>query len=202
MAVAAKKAVESAATLSIPPLTIKNVVLHIVGDSELITHQWSEKAKKEMRDKQMGKATSGKAPKVPEEDYEGAFYRLEDGTPAIRTIAFKAAAVDAASQLKAMTKVYLRGAFHVVGELVAVSGTPYMREDMVRVGMGTADLRYRPGFPSWSVDLPVRFNPNAITLEQLVHLFNQAGFSCGVGEWRPQKDGPYGMFHVEGVTER
>lgn len=187
--------------LAIPPLTIKNVVLHIVGDSEVITHNWSEKAKREMRDKQMGKAAPRKAPKVPEEDYEGAFYRLPDGTPAIRTISFKTAAVDAASQLKAMTKVYLRGAFHVIGELVAIQAEPYMREDMVRVGMGTADLRYRPGFPDWRVDLPVRFNPNAITLEQLVHLMNQAGFSCGVGEWRPQKDGPFGMFHVEGVTE-
>lgn len=195
----AKKA--EAATLSIPPLTIKSVVLHIVGDSEVITHQWSEKAKKQMRDKQMGKASTGKEHKVPEEDYEGAFYRLENGAPAIRTISFKAAAVDAATQLKAMTKVYLRGAFHVIGELVEIQGEPYMREDMVRVGMGTADLRYRPGFPAWRVDLPVRFNPNAITLEQLVHLMNQAGFSCGVGEWRPQKDGPFGMFHVEGVTE-
>lgn len=197
---AAKKKVDEPAALAIPPLMIQNIVLHIVGDSELITHQWSEKAKKEMRDKQMGKASTGKAPKVPEDDYEGAFYRLPDGTPAIRTISFKAAAVDAATQLKAMTKVYLRGAFHVIGELVAVQGEPYMREDMVRVGMGTADLRYRPGFPQWSVDLPIRFNPNAITLEQLVHLFNQAGFSCGVGEWRPQKDGPFGMFHVEGVS--
>lgn len=175
------------------------MVLRIVGDSELITHAWSEKAKKEMRDKQMGRASNQKAPKVPEEDYDGAFYRMPDGSPAIRTIAFKAAAVDAASQIKAMTKVYLRGAFHTMGELVRINGTPYMREDMVRVGMGTADLRYRPGFPEWSVDIRIRFNPRAITLEQLVHLFNQAGFSCGVGEWRPQKDGSYGMFHVEEV---
>lgn len=199
MAVATKKA--ATGVLEIPPLVTTKVILRIVGDSELITHNWSEKAKKEMRDKQMKKATVQKAAKDPDADYEGAFYRLPDGSPALRTIAFKASAVDAATQIKALTKVYLRGAFHTLGELVKINGEPYMREDMVRVGMGTADLRYRPGFPDWSVDLPIRFNPNAINLEQIIHLFNQAGFSCGVGEWRPQKDGPYGMFHVESVME-
>lgn len=199
MAVATKA--KSATVLEIPPLVTTTVVLRIVGDSELITHQWSEKAKRQMLAKQTKQAVVQKEAKDPASDYEGAFYRLPDGSPALRTIAFKASAVDAATQLKSLTKVYLRGAFHTLGELVKIDGEPYMREDMVRVGMGTADIRYRPGFPSWSVDLPIRFNPNAITLEQLVHLFNQAGFSCGVGEWRPQKDGPYGMFHVEGVTE-
>jgi hypothetical protein len=33
-----------------------------------------------------------------------------------------------------------------------------MREDMVRIGMGTADIRYRGEFPEWSVDVPLRFN--------------------------------------------
>lgn len=187
--------------IAIPPIEIKTYVLRIVGDSPLITHAWSEKAKKEMRDKQMGVPSGKKEPKNPERDYQEAFYRMEDGTPAMRTIAFKAAAVDAATQVSGLTKVFLRGAFHVVGELVPVEGVPQMREDMVRVGMGTADLRYRPEFPDWAVNLTVRVNARALTLEQLLHLFNQAGFSSGIGEWRPQKDGQNGLFHVEGVQE-
>jgi len=76
-----------------------------------------------------------------------------------------------------------------------------MREDTVRVGMGTADLRYRPEFKEWAVNLIIRLNTRSMTLEQLIHLFNQAGFSVGVGEWRPEKDGRNGMFHVAGVQE-
>jgi hypothetical protein len=34
-------------------------------------------------------------------------------------------------------------------------------------------------------------------MEQIVNLFNIGGFACGVGEWRPGKDGSNGMFHVE-----
>jgi hypothetical protein len=71
-----------------------------------------------------------------------------------------------------------------------------MREDMVRVGMGTADIRYRPEFTEWSVKLPIKYNADAISLDQLVNLFTLAGFGVGVGEWRPERDGQYGMFHV------
>lgn len=200
MASATQKATASA-VIQIPPIEIKTYVLRIVGDSPLVTHAWSEKAKKEMRDKQMGIPSGAKEPKNPERDYQEAFYRTEDGKPACRTIAFKSAAVDAATQVANLTKVFLRGAFHVVGELVEIEGVPQMREDMVRVGMGTADLRYRPEFLEWAVNLTVRVNSRALTLEQLLHLFNQAGFSSGVGEWRPQKDGQNGLFHVEGVQE-
>jgi hypothetical protein len=187
--------------LNIPAIEIKSYVIRIVGDSPLITHAWSEKAKKQIADKQQGKAVARKEPKNPEQEYEGAFYRLPDGTPAMRAIAFKSAAVDAATQLSGLTKVFLRGAFHVVGDLVAVEGVPQMREDMVKISMDVADIRYRPEFLTWAVNLTVRVNARAITLEQLIHLFNQAGFSSGVGEWRPQKDGTNGMFHVEGVQE-
>lgn len=200
MASATQKATE-ATVISIPPIEIKTYLLRIVGDSPLICHAWSKKAKQEMLDKQMGKARGKKEPKNPEQDYYEAFYRLEDGTPGFPTIAFKAAAVNAATQVSGLTKVFLRGAFHTVGELVAIEGEPQMREDMVRIAMGTADIRYRPEFTQWAVNLPVRVNSRSMTLEQLIHLFNQAGFSAGVGEWRPEKDGQNGMFHVEGVEE-
>lgn len=192
----------ASAVIELAEIKPRTVVLHIVGDSPLIVHNWSEKAKKEIRDKQQGKARLKKEPKDPQAEYEGAFYRLSDGSPGITTIAFKAAAVDAATQVGGLTKTFLRGAFHTLGELVQIqSDPPIMREDMVRVGMGTADMRYRPEFRNWSVDLVVRFNPNSITLDQLVSLFNMAGFACGVGEWRPSRDGQFGTFHVDGVGE-
>jgi hypothetical protein len=187
--------------IEVPPIEIKTYILRIVGDSPLICHAWSKKAKQEMLDKQMGKAKSKKEPKDPERDYQEAFYVTPDGRPGFPTIAFKAAAVNAARQVTGLTMTFLRGAFHTVGEFVEIEGAPHMREDMVRVGMGTADIRYRPEFEVWAVNLKIRLNSRAMTLEQLMHLFNQAGFSVGVGEWRPEKDGPYGMFHVEGMQE-
>lgn len=180
-------------------INVKRVEIKLVGDSPLIVHAWSAKAKKEMLDKQMRKAKAAKEAKDPVRDYEEAFYRLPDGRPCFPTIAFKQAAVSAGGRFSDGLKMTeLRGSFFIEGEMVEIEGEPRMREDMVRVGMGTADIRYRPEFPEWSVALQIKYNADKVSLEQLVNLFNLAGFGVGVGEWRPERDGQYGMFHVEG----
>jgi hypothetical protein len=47
----------------------------------------------------------------------------------------------------------------------------------------------------------VRFNANVLSAAQIVNLFNTAGFGVGIGEWRPEKDGQFGMFHVATADE-
>lgn len=183
-------------TISLPPLKIETISIRLIGDSPLISHRWSEKAKKEMRDKQMKKAKQAKETKDPERDFRESLYAHPDGGYGFPSIAFKTAAVDACSHVADITKVQARGAFHVVGEFVKIDGVPTPREDMVRVGMGSADLRYRGEFKTWSVNLDVRYNSNVLSAEQIVNLFNTAGFAIGIGEWRPQKDGSFGMFHI------
>ena len=59
--------VSSAVTLI--ELDLATISLHLEGTSPLITHAWSEKAKKMMLDKQMGKALKGKEKKDPVADY-------------------------------------------------------------------------------------------------------------------------------------
>ncbi len=193
----------------IPAMTLRTMTVRLVGDSPLIVHAWSEKAKREMLDKQMKRAKGAKQAKDPVADYAGSLY-WESPIPKVLTeksiaagkfwfpaVAFKSAAVDACSHVSDLTKVEARGAFHIIGDRVTIEGQPTMREDMVRVGMGTADIRYRGQFDPWAVSLNIRFNPNVLSAEQIVNLFNVGGFGIGVGEWRPQKNGSMGMFHVE-----
>ncbi len=186
--------------IEVKPINIKTIDLTLVGDSSLIVHAWSKKAKKEMLDKQMKKAKTAKEAKDPQKDYEDCFYYCKNGKPGFPSIAFKAAAVSAGGRFSDGLKMTeLRGSFFVEDELVEIEGEPVMREDMVRVGMGTADIRYRPEFKNWRITLHIRYNSDAISLDQLVNIFNLAGFGVGVGEWRPEKDGQFGMFHVEGT---
>jgi hypothetical protein len=188
---------KASVAIELPKLDIQTFDLTLVGDSSLIVHKWSEKAKKEMLDKQMGKATAGKQKKDPERDYRESLYTLPDGGYGFPTIAFKNAAVEACTSLgKSITKVAARQAFHVVGELVRIEGEPRMREDMVRVGMGTADIRYRGEFPEWKATIRIRYNARLLSAEQIVNMFNTAGFAVGVGEWRSEKSGSHGLFHV------
>lgn len=191
------------AKIELPPLNIRTVDLVLIGDSPLICHRWSEKAKKAMLDKQMKKAAPKKEAKSPENDYLESLYPLPNGDGfGFPAVAFKSAAVAACTAVEGITKVAARQAFHVVGEMVRIFGDPTSREDPVRVGMGTADIRYRGEFKAWHVLLTVRYNANVLSAEQIVNLFNTAGFGIGVGEWRSEKDGSFGLFHVATDDER
>jgi len=192
-----KKTENEQVQATLPPLKILETTITCVSDSSLISHRWSEKAKSEMRDKQMKKAKQAREAKNPEEEYRASLYEYPGGGYGFPAVAFKAAAVDACSHVANITKVEARGAFHIDGELVRIEGEPSMREDMVRIGMGTADLRYRAEFKQWRATFKVRYNSSVMTADQIAHLFSTAGFAIGVGEWRPQKDGSHGMFHVE-----
>ena len=183
--------------IQLPKLNIQFMATKLVGDSSLIVHRFDEKAKKQILDKQMKRARAAKEPKNPTQEYLDSLYQYPGGGYGFPAGAFKAAAIDACSHVDGMTKVQARGAFHVIGEMAKIEGDPRMREDMVRIAMGTTDIRYRAEFPAWSTTLKIRFNANVMRAEQIVNLFNTAGFAIGVGEWRPQKDGIYGMFHVE-----
>jgi hypothetical protein len=195
-------AATSTATVTLPPLKIETVQVTLVGDTPLIVHRWSEKAKKQMLDKQMKKATAGKEAKDPERDFRESLYVLEDGSYGFPIIGFKAAAVTACTSIGSMTKVAARQAFHVDGEYAVIEGgEPVMREDMVRIAMGTADIRYRGEFKDWWTTITVKYNGNVMSAEQILNLMQTAGFAVGVGEWRPEKDGQFGRFHVATAEE-
>ncbi len=210
----------TAEVIEIRPIQIKTFTVHIVGDTPLIMHAWSEKAKREMLEKQMKVTkTKSREAKNPVEDFIRSMYWLSP-MPEEMTMeafeeaiangarfgfpitAFKQAAISAAYRMGwAKDKMSMRGAFFIDGDenqmLEIKSDAPIMREDMVKVGMGTADIRYRGEFRNWSADLNISFNENGqYSPEQIVNIINAGGYVCGVGEWRPERDGQYGMFHV------
>ena len=208
--------------IEIRPIEIKKVTVRVVGDTPLIMHAWSEKAKRMMLEAQMGLAKGKKKEaKNPVDDFIRSMYWLtpmpEDGTmesfeEAIASgarfgfpvTAFKQAAISAAYRMGwAKDKMSMRGAFFIDsdenGMIEIHSDTPEMREDMVKVGMGTADIRYRGEFKNWYADLTISYNANGqYSLENIVNIINAGGYVCGVGEWRPERDGQNGMFHVAG----
>ena len=141
-------------------------------------------------------AKKAREAKSPEHDYRESLYPHPNGGHGFPSIAFKAAAVSACRFADGGRMTGARGAFRIDGGVVKLKGKPTPREDMVRIGMGVADIRYRGEFRKWSADLAIRFNANALSAEQIVNLFNTASFGVGIGEWRPERNGRYGMFHV------
>jgi hypothetical protein len=199
--------------VEIRPLRIKRTRVTIQGTSPLIMHAWSQKAIDMIANKQGKKATGPKEAKIPKDEFNLARYRIDENTDGIPTVAIKSCAVEAGVAL-GVFKTTLRKAFFVCPdgeELVPIkckprsSGDPaavitssgaMMRRDMVKVGMGTADVRYRPEYKDWSCTFPVEYNEDLLSAEILFNLFNVAGYSIGLGEWRPERNGLYGRFKV------
>lgn len=212
---AAKKKAEETVEFKMPEFNIQRGFIRLIGDTPLISHAWSEKAKKEMLDKQMKKASKGKDAKDPFRDFCDSMYWLTErpevpteedimnakfGFPAT---AFKLCAIEGGYQAKAIPKkTEAMAAFKVLpqykDEFIEIEGTPVMREDMVRIGgmTKTSDIRYRGALENWACTLEIEYNASVMSLEQIIACFEIGGFSIGVGEWRMQKKGQFGAFHV------
>jgi hypothetical protein len=184
-------------------LAAETIVVPIIGTTPLIVNRFSEKAKRQMLDAMQGRK-SPKTVKNPEEEYKAAFYRFADGGSGIPVIAFKAATVGGARFYRGVTMKELKQFFFVRGEpgvdgqaLARIEGEAHMREDVVRVGRGGTDLRYRPEYPEWKTTLTITYVTSSITRGSILSLLDAGGMGVGVGEWRPEKDGDCGTFRVD-----
>ena len=214
--------------IEIRPIEMKTVEVTLVGDTPLIMHCWSEKAKRMMLEAQQGKSKGKQRPlKNPVDDFIQSAHWLtekpeypegaseEACEAAFNTAiskgakfgfpvsAFKQSAISAAYRMGwSKSKTELKGVFFIESDfgdmLEIISDVPAMREDMVKISGGTADLRYRSEFKNWSTTFRLKYNVNGpYSLENILNLINAGGTVCGVGEWRPERNGQFGMFHVK-----
>ena len=189
-------------SFEIPEPNIQSMKTKIVGTAPLIFHKWSDKAIQMMLDKQMKTANAGKREtKNPEEEYEASFYKDAKGKIAFPALCIKQAMVNAARSVKGLTMTLLRGGIFILGDSDGLIPVQYkikeLRRDLVRGGMGSADIRFRVQVKDWSMEFLVKFNADLFSAEQVLNLLQTAGFSCGLGEWRPEKNGDFGTFEVE-----
>lgn len=182
----------------------ETILIPIRGTSPLVVHRFSEKAKLEMLNNAQGKKTP-REPKNPQAEYEAAFYRLKDGRYGFPALAFKSATVGGARFYgKQISMTALKQFIFFTGEpgddghyYVPIEGEPTMREDVVRVGRGGTDLRYRPQFSEWSTALTVTYVKSMLTRGSLLSLIEAGGMGVGVGEWRPERDGDFGTYQLD-----
>lgn len=247
MATATKKEL-----VQIQPMEIERRRIRIVGDSPLIVHTWSEKARKEIRDKELkiaGKTRDQRKPvkeavdsiywvrerPTAEEvrEYEDEHLRLcKDGNTEIAieqmdfsglfhegyVIGFPASALKKAAAAAAYRREWTKDRVSVMCSFqieawdrnaeveeallekryIGIQGSkPVFREDNVVVGIASADLRYRAQIDHWYADIVIAYDKHGkYTLDNIVNFLNVAGFTCGIGEWRTEKSGDFGMFHV------
>jgi len=187
-------------TVLIRKLSLKRADVRIEGLTPLVVHAWSSKAKEQLLANQQGGKRRIREKREPEQEFEAARYRLSDGTDGIPVVAIKASITEAAHKDLGVSKVSVRRALFIEGDeggLVRLDAAPpLMREDIVRVGMGSADLRYRPQYNPWALNLRLTYDADLLNAETVFNLIERAGFGGGLGEWRPEKGGEWGRFQV------
>ena len=194
--------------IEIPP--IENVIteIEIVGVTDFIAHKFSEKALKEIQDKQGGQPRSNKrAARRPEDECHDARYIDSQGKDCVRAIWFKKGMAEMAKYF-GIPKHAVETSVWVEGDLIPIKfrgKKPVMRTDPVKIGRfpnKVTTLAYRPSYPDWSCRIRVGFDKNILSAQQVIALLAHAGAKNGIGEWRPQKNGDFGRFEVKPATRR
>lgn len=184
------------------PLKRRGIKIKVsaIQGSTYIPHQLSTNDAKEIVGREFGE-TKKKSLRNKNEEYESCFYYTENKKYGIPARAFTGAILDATVSLN-IPKTQIKRALKVVGDIYELKYRKInKREDVVRRSgrNSSPDVRYRPEFIEWKCELYVEYDENQITPDQIVNLVNQAGFTSGVGDWRPsapQRPGNHGMFQV------
>lgn len=186
-------------TIVIPPMRDERAEITILGTAPLIVHRYSERVQQEMAGSQGGAAKTKKPPRNPQQEFQEAQYRFDGGKHGFPAIGLKRAMVSAGQRFAEEKSTELFGAFRIEAEYLEIrADEPTMRTDRVVIGgmSRTTSLAYRPQYTPWAMDVPLAYNANFISIEQIVNLLTLAGFAVGIGDWRPERKGQFGTWVI------
>lgn len=190
-------------TVKLPAPEFTTFRLKLVGTSPLITDAFSEERKAALARTQDGSAKQKPKARDPEAEFQESIYRTEAGGFAVPKLAFRKAIQTGAMRMTDIKGTEILAAFQIdtPDEFLPLETTePRMRTDHV-VQMGRGNLRYRAEFWPWAVVLPVKLDHEVVSLEQFAHIVYKAGMGVGIGNWRSEKKGDFGLWTIESMTD-
>jgi hypothetical protein len=180
---------------------VKAIRVHIVVDGikPLLTHN------PESMGTVKGPSKASRIPE-PEDEAEAGVYRLPDGTCALKGEAFRLSLLGAAGAFKAKNRTTMKSILAhvtVVQELIPLTrrdGTPlsdYVIDKRRAIIQKSGIIRCRPRFDEWSCEVIFEYDPQLTDDPKLIAtILHDAGNRMGVGDYRPQKNGPMGRYQV------
>lgn len=205
MATRSKATVE---TVAVKPPNIQTAVFRIIGSAPYVQNKFSQKAREEMKAKQMLGGTEGsKKPKREPKDfmalYEGAKHYSREGWIGIPAGAFRDAMISAC-RLVGFKMTHAKLSVFVFADgfdvddgtplVKIIKGEPRYVEHMVRLETGVPDVRARPMWDeTWEADIRIKFDADQFTLTDITNLLMRVGIQVGIGEGRPDSPKSSGM---------
>lgn len=188
---------------------MKQVEVEIRGITPLLIHKFNEDAEQAKKTRRI-EATQ----RDPREEAKKNAYIANDGTFYFNAFSIPSCMGSAGSNHKARgTRKTLR---------FVVPSAVRMESDTVTIlnGKGVAKdfevdsrpvtipatkgriMRHRPRFDQWGAKFVMFVNDDLLSVEMAHQLLNEAGMSIGIGDFRPEKRGPFGTFRVTEFKEK
>lgn len=185
---------------------MKRFLVKIEGDTSLLQHRFGEDAE----------AASGKATRrvmlteeTPREAAAKVAYRDPDGRfyfpgAAIGRLLREAGSAHKQKGSRKSVKFLVPAAVLVLDDAVIITngdGKPAKdfevdsRPVVIPATKGRV-MRHRPRFDRWGATFNVRVNESVLPPDIVHRLLTEGGEQIGIGDYRPEKGGPFGTFRV------
>jgi hypothetical protein len=207
------KAIEKE-VIAISPPKFERVRLRLTGASPYMQARFSKKAMHAMMDKMAAGSQAKKGKKRAardfDDDFQQAMHRSTDGWIGIPAPALRNACIDVCRMVGFKMTHAKMSIFVEADGFDAVDGTPLVRLDagepertemVVRNQTGVADVRVRPIWREWALNVVFRYDADQFSASDVVNLIARAGQQVGIGEGRPFSKSSnglgFGTFDVE-----
>lgn len=188
--------------IEIPKISYGRLTVTLKGITSLITCCPSDRELRAIGDRQQHLPPTGDKPREPEREFEEHCHRLGDGKYGFPASGVLRSLAAAGQRFLKEKRTELYGVLSIEANLLEIhSQPPMMRSDFVRLQGRIGSMAYRPEFQDWSMRVPVRYVASKISPPEILNLFQWAGFAVGIGSWRRENNGTFGMFEVEGPIE-
>jgi len=182
---------------------VKQVKVEIRGTAPLLIHRFTEQAESARKTRRIEVSNTD-----PREEAKKNAYIAPDGTYYFSAFAIPNAMSSAGSNHKGTgTRRTLR---------FIVPSAVRMERDTVTILNGTGPakdfevdsrpvtipatkgriMRHRPRFDQWGARFMMSVDDETLSLEMAHQLLSEAGQNIGIGDFRPEKRGPFGTFRV------
>jgi hypothetical protein len=201
-----EKGARLAGVLQIAPAKQRIARLRIRGTTPLVMHKFSQKVLEEIarRHEQGNRSRKGRMhePKDFTALYQAAMHVSREGWYGIPCGAFRAACISACRLAGFHMTVAKKVVFVIQDGYDRSDGTPLVRitegqpqplRMPVRNATGVADIRERPMWEEWGAVVTVRFDYDAMSVEDVTNLMDRVGKQCGILEGRPDSKKSVGM---------
>ena len=204
--------------VTITPPNFKHVQFTLEGTAPFLQNKFSTVKAEQMMEKMAAGSTSKKGAKREARDFEADFIAAQhistEGWVGIPTSSIRTACIDVC-RMAGFKMTHAKMSLFVIADGTdATDGQPLVKliaaapeKTMlpVRNSTGVTDIRVRPMWRQWKLNVTIRFDADQFTFADVANLISRAGEQCGLGEGRPFSKNSnglgYGTFRIAKQTE-